>query len=577
MFSRFWYFVLAAFAAAAMAAAFLVQASTQRDATHALDESLRRDRFEVELWMSLDDHARIDAIGPMTTNTEVRAVLGEANARAAGAALAAGSRQRLESTLLQLNRQLAEGAAEVLVAIDRNGVIVGQVGGGAPATDATLRSVDFIASALGGEEKSSIWMRDGIPFRAAARPVYVGGNVIGVIVHAMDIDDDLSRRLVGHVAGTSVGFFLGDRMVASASAEGAGAAADRAAMQSALASAKANPDLRRTGRTPLLAIGSSAKGIFALFPGQPADGTLGFVVARPSSTTVSPLATLANAPSDDVAALPWPMIAGVPVLLALMGILILVFERDRPLAAFIAEVRKIADGSATKVTSSSLSGRYRIVAEDINAGIERVGATADATVRKSQSLDAMLGDAPPSTAPSFFATPSQTAPAARPATTPKAAPVARPPVAQAQAPTPAAAPPAAPPAAPAMPNTTPPPAPAPASLPPTSGGSQTFSLPPDGSDDDDDGATTVAQIPAELLSALHQDNSEEDAHFHEVFDEYVRIREQCGEATKGLTYERFVVTLQKTKTQIVSKHGASRVRFTVYIKEGKAALKASPR
>lgn len=54
------------------------------------------------------------------------------------------------------------------------------------------------------------------------------------------------------------------------------------------------------------------------------------------------------------------------------------------------------------------------------------------------------------------------------------------------------------------------------------------------------------------------------------------MKEQCGEPTKGLTYDKFVVTLRKNKEQIVSKHGAANVRFTVYVKDGKAALKATP-
>lgn len=560
MFSRFWYFVLAAVAAAAMAAAYLVQATTHRSSEQSLDEALRRDRFEVELWMSLDDHARIDAIGPMTTNADVKAVITEANARAANAAVPAGSKQHLEATLTQLNRQLAEGAADILVALDHTGAIVAQIGGGAVPANATLHDLDFVASALGGDAKSAIWMRDGQPLRAAARPVFSGGSVIGVIVHAMTIDDDLARRLAEHVAGSSIGFFHGSHIVASASAEGA-QSTDRASMQGSLEAARTNPELRTNGRTGLVELPTGAKSIYALFPGQPADGALGFVVARPSTTTSSPFGTLASAPSQDVAGLPWPAILGVPLLCAVLGIVILMFEREKPLTAFVAEVRRIADGTAQKVASASLKGQFRILAEDINAGLERAGASADASARKSQSLDHLLGSTAPSAAPAFFP-PQQAAPAPEPkrASAPAEMPITSPPPA-ARAPAPPAPAPAAPP----------PPAPVPVA-------SQAISMPPGADmDDDDDGATTVAQIPAELLSALHQDNQEEDRHFRETYDEYIRIREQCGEPTKGLTFEKFVGTLRKTKDQIVAKHGSSKVRFTVYIKEGKAALKASPR
>jgi hypothetical protein len=56
----------------------------------------------------------------------------------------------------------------------------------------------------------------------------------------------------------------------------------------------------------------------------------------------------------------------------------------------------------------------------------------------------------------------------------------------------------------------------------------------------------------------------------------VRVRGQCGEPTAGLTYEKFQGTLEKNKAAILARHPADRVRFTVYVKDGKAALKASP-
>ncbi|HJL47552.1 MAG TPA: MXAN_5187 C-terminal domain-containing protein, partial [Polyangiaceae bacterium LLY-WYZ-15_(1-7)] len=94
-------------------------------------------------------------------------------------------------------------------------------------------------------------------------------------------------------------------------------------------------------------------------------------------------------------------------------------------------------------------------------------------------------------------------------------------------------------------------------------------------DDDDEGATMVAQVPEELLAAAAERN-QEAAHFKEVFEQFVAMKKQCGEPTAGLTYEKFSQTLKKNRDAIVSKHGAKSVRFTVYEKNGKAALKATP-
>ena len=51
---------------------------------------------------------------------------------------------------------------------------------------------------------------------------------------------------------------------------------------------------------------------------------------------------------------------------------------------------------------------------------------------------------------------------------------------------------------------------------------------------------------------------------------------ECGEAAEGLTFERFRQKLESNKATLVGKYGCRTVRFQVYVKEGKAALKATP-
>ncbi|HYH97383.1 MXAN_5187 family protein [Hyalangium sp.] len=70
--------------------------------------------------------------------------------------------------------------------------------------------------------------------------------------------------------------------------------------------------------------------------------------------------------------------------------------------------------------------------------------------------------------------------------------------------------------------------------------------------------------------------SEEDFHFQEVFREFVLTRERCSEPSDGLTYDKFVQKLRKNKEQLVQKYACRTVKFQVYVKEGKAALKATP-
>lgn len=67
-----------------------------------------------------------------------------------------------------------------------------------------------------------------------------------------------------------------------------------------------------------------------------------------------------------------------------------------------------------------------------------------------------------------------------------------------------------------------------------------------------------------------------EADWPQVFQEYVAIKQQCGEPVDGLTYDKFRQTLLKNQEAIVQQHGASVVKFSVYVKDGKAKLKANP-
>lgn len=90
-------------------------------------------------------------------------------------------------------------------------------------------------------------------------------------------------------------------------------------------------------------------------------------------------------------------------------------------------------------------------------------------------------------------------------------------------------------------------------------------------------ATVMVAIPKELLAqAGNTAEAEEEAHFRDVYQQFVRTRAECGEPAEDLTYEKFVVKLQKNKQQLVEKYGCRTVRFQVYVKAGKAALKAVP-
>jgi hypothetical protein len=88
--------------------------------------------------------------------------------------------------------------------------------------------------------------------------------------------------------------------------------------------------------------------------------------------------------------------------------------------------------------------------------------------------------------------------------------------------------------------------------------------------------TMQGRVPTDEEIAGELGAFDEDAHWRQTFEQFIALREQLGEPTSGLSYEKFTGQLQKNKELLMQKTGCMAVRFTVYEKGGKAALKANP-
>jgi hypothetical protein len=74
--------------------------------------------------------------------------------------------------------------------------------------------------------------------------------------------------------------------------------------------------------------------------------------------------------------------------------------------------------------------------------------------------------------------------------------------------------------------------------------------------------------------AAEPDGGEGD--FEEVYREFLETKRKCGEPTAGLTFDKFAVKLRQNRDALMGRFACRRVKFSVYIKDGKAALKATP-
>jgi hypothetical protein len=64
--------------------------------------------------------------------------------------------------------------------------------------------------------------------------------------------------------------------------------------------------------------------------------------------------------------------------------------------------------------------------------------------------------------------------------------------------------------------------------------------------------------------------------FRQVYRDFIETKQACGESTEGITFDKFSGKLRSNRQQLISRYSCKSVKFQVYVKDGKAALKATP-
>lgn len=544
--SRVWFLVLAVAAILGLSTALLARGVINREQVGTVDEQLRRDRFASELLLKLDARARLDALAPIAADGTVRDAM--RGRRVDGQEAPKALRDRLRS----MNQRLEELRADLLIAVDANGVIVAQEGRRAARANAGLGKVPLVERALSGFLGDDVWVYDGEVYRMAARPIIDRGLYVGAIVHAQKLDAVLAQRMSERLGGASVGFFFRDKLLASYTPTDRPGAPTQQDLTANLGTARADQKLKRGERTEPLDIAGKSRAVYSLVAGSASAADVGYVVARPYTTLPTPWAIFDHAKKEDVDALP-KLALGLGVLgLFLLAMGIVYLERDRPLAIFRAQVDKIANGQAEELDLASLIRQHRRIGESVTKAIDAMVQKGGGDRHKPKAnLDEILGPTPENLTSSAFSfggdTPNAGSGLIKPVALPPPSPGGS--VARALPPVPVK----------------PPPAPKAARV-------------------DSDEKSIALRLDA--LGPLPKPSNgnggyatpDEESHFREVFARFVELRQRCGEPTQDLTFDRFLGTLQKHRDQILrSRPEAKAVQFTVYEKEGRAALKAAPR
>ena len=71
------------------------------------------------------------------------------------------------------------------------------------------------------------------------------------------------------------------------------------------------------------------------------------------------------------------------------------------------------------------------------------------------------------------------------------------------------------------------------------------------------------------------DRDTDEPHWQETFDRFRELKEQLGEPADRISFDKFSAKLRKNRADLMARHSCLGVRFVVYEKDGKAAIKAS--
>jgi hypothetical protein len=516
------------------------------------------------------------------------------------------------------------GAPTFAVVFGADGVVVGTAGGPS-SLPASLKGLPVVAEALSGLARDGLWLDGGKPVHLAAAASYDGAAVAGGVV----LGWAFTEELVGHLtpdATQAPAFVISSGGVVGKLPEGVTAENIKARELFGEVTSGGTfpvlvPDPHRYAVVVAPLYGTDMSVLAAtLIDRDPAlsglaalqKGILGLTAALTLLVIVIIASTLRalSKPIDIILNHLAQVQQGATVgILPEAGLTGPFLRLGKQINMLVQTLPAMRGSTAPLGGGSGLFGGGPSAPAGVDAPLTFSGTPVSGPPAAVASSPPPPADLPPSTSPAFAAPPPPPPMPSPPSTSsglaglfdepdplaafrvpPKAAPPAPPPP-----------PPVAPPEPPAgemNPEATvmfqvpqsllqassaavppsPPPAPSPPPPPPFS---PPASFTPPGGDNDDDNRTVVAQVPKDLLSQSAQPanagpDAADQAHYKEVFEKFLQTRIECSEDTSDLTYDRFVTKLLKNRQQILEKHKARGVRFQVYVKDGKAALRALP-
>jgi hypothetical protein len=597
--SKIWFILIALVSAVAGTFALVAPRPAVQKLAALEGQRLDRAQYAAEQMFKVDAHKWIDRVSKLGRD----AILSESlDAASRGSGEYTVIHRTIQDRFRTLIPDLATGGIDEIVALDNKGRVIARVGGDNEKEYGDyIGGVEVVADALRGYLSDDVWGVGGRLERVAGAPVLSKGKdrIVGAIYVGAETGPGLVERLKKNL-DVDVALLLRGKVIASSRPPGELDALPEMVTQHSAEIA----ELKRTPALPLTVGQDKLLAVAAPFPGQAGEQQAYYALLgmQPAKTDLGAL--LSNVSSNDLkwGNFPWVPLALVTFAMIAVGLILQRVEVEAPLGRLRRELQKLAAGDLQKIDDHKFGGKYGGLARDVNAAVERyTHAPGARSEMAGKDLNAILGPSGGSTfdlpsagsafsgstpAPAFNPPAAPAFPAAAPSfsspTSPSFPPP--PPGGFAPPPLPSFSPPPAPSfSAPSLPQpfsaaglgSSSPSLPLPPSIKPAPWAQQ---LPADAIDGENADADANRQMPeGEATRVVPYDlQEEEDAHFRHVFDDFVETKRSCGEPTAGLTQAKFLQKLRDNKSALVAKHACRTVRFSVYVKDGKAALRATP-
>jgi CHASE4 domain len=554
--SRFWYVLLGLLLGLALFVMSIATSMYNRAGARAMGEALSSDSQVVGWYLRDDARQRSGRLIQFGVDPDIAKYLQKSSD--SENKVPEDAKDKVLTALKKVNASIPkDDQFDAVFAVDQEGRVVGYLGyeQASGMSDFELGGYPVVADALRGYVRDDTLILDRI-YRVVARPVEYDTSSLpaGAIIGARIMDDRFARELSSRT-GAAIAFYANGERVSSGAPEGF-AIGQLDQIVGDMASLDQDDEYRDKGRSKERTIGGLLGVQYSKLPGEAWQLGAGFAVARLPVAVDGPLGFFKTADDKDKQNGHLPLAIAIAIAAAAIGIIFSVFEHTRPIRIFQSEAARLARGETDQLQPSRFRGLFRKIASDLNDGMDVVLAKGGGPRRGPADMKQVLGDIPDQPQMSAFSFPGD------PSSMPQPGPA------------PASSPQRTLPNAPSNPKLPRPPG-RPGS--PQAGLEMTM---PEASIDDGSGQRRLPSPPGRPGAAAELEGwgsaPSELAEWHAVFNEFVSLKQQCGENTEGFTYEKFEQTLKKKNDELRNRHGAKRVKFSVYVKEGKAALKASP-